>query len=186
MIRLAYALAVALALAGLVHVASLLAVPSFAERGPYERLASLNADGRFVALPDEGVGADALPFRDPAFVEAACRYDVSERPATVTAALPPSYGAVAFHTREGLPFYALTDRAATDGRVEVTVLNAAQAEKAEEEEPEEDAAAPRPRIRIVSPTDKGFVLLRLFAPAPSARPGLVETALSALCGPAAP
>ncbi|MFD1333803.1 hypothetical protein ACFQ4O_17500 [Methylopila musalis] len=186
MTRLAYALAVALALAGLIHVASLLAVPRFAERGPYERLAALPADGRFAALPDEGDGADVLPFRDPAFVEAVCRYDVSAGPATVTATLPPSYGAVAFHTREGLPFYALTDRAATGGRVEVTVLNAAQAEKAEEEAEEEEAVEPRPRIRIVSPTDAGFVLLRLFAPAPSARPGLVETALSARCGPAAP
>ncbi|GLK79669.1 DUF1254 domain-containing protein [Methylopila turkensis] len=177
MIRLIYAVAIGLALAGLIHVASLLRVPQLAPNGAYDRLASLEADGRFVVLPDEGEAADRLPFRDPAFVTAACRYDLSQGPVTVRANLPSSYGAVVFHNRGGQPFYALSDRAATNGAVEVTVLDADAAEEAEADETVEE----RPNIRIASPTETGFVLVRLFAPAPSARAGLAAIAAGASC-----
>jgi uncharacterized membrane protein len=179
--RLLYLLAVSVTIAGLVHIGSLLGVPRVATAGPYERIASLGADGRFVVLADEGEGADVLPFRDPAFVTAACRYDLSKGPVTVRAELPPTYGAMAVHTRYGQPFYALTDRAATEGSVEVTIYASEDVAAAELEDPADD----RPRLRIVSPTPVGFVLLRLFAVGESARPGLRRLAETASCSPAA-
>lgn len=178
MIRVAHAMLIGLTLAIVTHVVSLLGVPYVAPHGPYDRLADLGAEGRFVTLSDEGAAADVLPFRDPAFVTAACRYDVSSGPVTVRAELPSSYGAVAFHNRQGQPFYGLTDRAATNGVVEVTILASDDVPAAEEEEETDD----RPSIRIVSPTAQGFVLLRLFAPAPTARRGLAELARKASCG----
>ncbi|WP_020184459.1 DUF1254 domain-containing protein [Methylopila sp. 73B] len=182
MMRLFHAVVVGLFLAGVVHVGSLLAVPSLAPRGPYDRLAALPADGRFVALPDDGANADLLAFSDPFFVVAACRYDLAEGPVTVRAALPSTYGAVAIHERRGAPFYALTDKAATNGTVEVVILRENDVAAAEEDE----TAQARPSIRIVSPTDAGFVLVRLFAQAPSARPALKALAESATCGRSTP
>ncbi|MGA0531938.1 DUF1254 domain-containing protein [Hansschlegelia sp. KR7-227] len=181
MMRLLYALAVGLTLAGLVHIGSLLGVPYLARQGPYDRLAALGAEGRFVALPDEGENAGLLPFSDPHFVVAACRYDVGDGPVTVRAALPSTYGALSVHNRLGQPYYALTDRAATDGEVEVTILNADDVAAAELEPPVEG----RPTLRIVSPTPAGFVLLRLFAPGPSARDALRRIAAGSTCGRAA-
>lgn len=178
LMRLAYLLAVSFTIAGLVHIGSLLGVPRFATQGPYERLATLKADGRFVTLADEGEDADMLAFRDPAFVTAACRYDLKDGPVTVTAALPSTYGAVAFHNRFGQPYYALTDKAATDGVVEVTILAAHHVPAAELDDPEEG----KPALRIVSPTETGFALVRLFAPGASARPSLRELAAKATCG----
>lgn len=181
MMRLAYAIAVGLALAGITHVASLLGVPYFAPLGAYDRLAGLDAEGRFVVLPEDGAGGDMLPFRDPAFATAVCRYDLAGGPVTVRANLPSSYGAVAVYNRTGQPFYALTDRAATNGMIEVTILGASDVAAAEQEEPDE----PRPSVRIVSPTPTGFVLVRLFVGAPSARKGLADLATKATCGRAA-
>ncbi len=175
--RLAYALALGLTLGGLTHIASLLGVPFVAPHGPYERLAGAGADGRFVVLSE----SERLPFQDPAFVVAACRYDLSDGGVTIRASLPSSYGAISVHDRRGQPFYALTDRAATEGSVEVTVLDRRDAAAAAVEEPAEG----RPALRIVSPTKTGFVLLRLFAPAPSARPALRARAEQASCGRAA-
>lgn len=182
LIRAAYLVALSLTLAGLVHIGSLLGVPRVATLGPYDRLAKLDADGRFVVLPDEGDAADLLPFRDPAFVTAACRFDVSAGPVTLRAVLPSTYGAVAVHNRGGLPIYALNDRAAAEGAVELTILASDDIPAAELEEPSEE----RPALRIVSPTMTGFILVRLFAPAESARPALRALASKATCGRAEP
>lgn len=177
LMRIAYLTTLSLVLAGLVHIGSLLGVPRVATAGPFERLAGLGADMRFVALPDEGDGADRLPFRDPSFVTAVCRYDLAGGPVTVRARLPSTYGAVSFHNRTGQPFYALTDRAATNGMVEVTMLTADDLAAADVEDPAEG----RPQLRIVSPTQEGFVLVRLFAVGESARASLRETAEGAAC-----
>lgn len=181
MTRLVYLVAVALVLAGLVHIATLLAVPSLAVRSAYDRLAALEADGRFVVMPDEGDAADLLPFRDPAFVLAACRYDLATGPVTVRATLPASYGALSVYSRSAQPYYGLTDRAAAGAPIEVTIFNSVDAAGVEAEDPPEG----RPALRIVSPTPTGFVLVRLFVPAPSARPRLREMAASAVCERAA-
>lgn len=182
MMRIAYLVAISLTLAGLVHIGSLLGVPRVATAGPYERLANLDADGRFVVLPDEGERSELLPFRDPAFVTAACRYDVSKGPVTLRAMLPSTYGAVAVHNRAGLPFYALNDRAAANGAVELTILASGDVPAAELDDPNEE----RPALRIVSPTATGFILVRLFAVGESARPALRALAAKASCGRAAP
>jgi uncharacterized membrane protein len=181
LMRLAYLAVLSLVIAGLVHIGSLLGVPWVATAGPYERLGGIAADGRFVVLADEGDGANLLPFRDPAFVTAACRFDLAKGPVTVTAALPSTYGAVSVHSRYGQPFYSLTDRAATDGGVEITIYSKDDVAAAEIEDPAEG----RPQLRIVSPTPTGFVLVRLFAAGASARPTLRELAGKAFCGPAA-
>jgi uncharacterized membrane protein len=177
LMRLLYLLVVSVTIAGLVHIGSLLGVPRVATAGPYERLAALAADGRFVVLPDEGAGVDVLPFRDPAFVTAACRFDLTKGPITVRAPLPATYGALSVHSRYGQPFYALTDRAASEGAVEVTIYGSEEAATAEPEDGED-----LPGLRIVSPTPAGFILVRLFVAGESARPTMRELAGQASCG----
>lgn len=177
LMRFAYVIAVGLVLAGLVHIGTLLGVPRIATAGAYERLARLDADGRFAVLPDDGEKADLLPFRDPAFVTAACRFDVTSGPITVDTALPSTYAAVAIHNDTGQPFYALTDKAATNGRVLIRVFGPDDVTAAETEE----AADDRPELRIVSPTEAGFILVRFFAAGESAREPLRELASKATC-----
>lgn len=177
LMRAAYVLVVGIVLAGLVHIGSLLGVPRFATQGPFERLAGLGPEGVFTTLADEGDAANLLPFRDPSFVVAACRYDLASGPIAVEAALPSTYGAVSIHNRTGQPFYALTDRAATNGRVSLTILAQDDVAAAEQEDPGEGVA----RLKIVSPTETGFILVRLFVPGESARPSLREIASGASC-----
>ncbi|WP_020180481.1 hypothetical protein [Methylopila sp. M107] len=179
--RAAYVLALSVVIAGLVHIGSLLGVPRVATAGPYERLAGLGAEGRFAALPDEDASADMLPFRDPAFVTAACRYDLSGGPVVMRAELPTTYGALAIHTRFGQPFYLLTDKAAREGAVEVKIFSSEQEAAAEAEAAAPDAA---PQLRIVSPTREGFALVRLFVNGESARQSMRDVAGKARCGPA--
>lgn len=180
LMRAAYVLALGVVVAGLVHIGSLLGVPRVATQGPYERLARLDADGRFALLPDTGDKVDLLPFRDPAFVTAACRYDLAKGPVVLRAELPATYGALTVHSKLGQPFYLLTDKAARDGRVEVKIFANEEQATAEEEVAPDDA----PQLRIVSPTPTGFALVRLFTPGESAREGLRAIASGASCSSA--
>jgi uncharacterized membrane protein len=181
LMRAAYIAALGVVIAGLVHIGSLLGVPRVATAGPYERLAGLDAEGRFVALPDDGSRADLLPFRDPAFVTAVCRYDLSRGPVLMRAELPATYGALAIHNSFGQPFYLLTDKAAREGVVEVKIF-ASEEQAATDAEAAPDAAS---QLRIVSPTVAGFALVRLFAAGESARQGVRAVAAKASCAGAA-
>ena len=61
--------------------------------------------------------------------------------------------AVSFHSRSGLPFYALTDRANVDGKIDVLLMTSAQLKQVEAADGEEPARD----VRIVAPETEGFV-----------------------------
>lgn len=183
MIRFLFWILAGLIGAGLVHGVSVLMIPFVAPATAYDRLAAADADGRFVLLPDAGPRQEGLPFEDPTFIDAVCRYDLSDGPLKVFAPFPASYGSISFYTRFGQAFYSLTDRAATGDGVNLVVLDEAHVDV-----PENDAAAPEEKeaLRIVSPTHVGFALLRLHVPSPSAREGLKELTKTARCSSAQP
>jgi uncharacterized membrane protein len=167
--------------AGLVHGVSVLMIPFVAPATAYDRLATIDADGKFALLPDPAPQGQVLPFEDPSFIEAACRYDLTDGPLRVFAPFADSYGSVTFYTRFGQAYYSLTDRAASQDGVNVIVLDPAHVDV-----PEEDPAAPNQgqALRIVSPTHLGFVVLRLHVPGPSARDVLKALAATARCATA--
>lgn len=159
--------------AGLVHGASLLILPLIADETAYDRLADAGEDGRFHVLPGPGPGESLLPFEDPDFVIAACRYDLESGAVRVQAPLPASYGSVAFYTRFGQIFYSLTDRATPTGTVDVVALAQTDVGAA--------GLAGSDALRIVSPTRFGFVLLRLFVPNRGMLPAIRALAQTARC-----
>jgi len=149
--------AVALVLAGIAHIVSILAMPSLAERNAYMRLAELTDSNVMLMLPDATAQAAALPMLDPAFISAVCLYDLSEKPLKVRVPATADYTSVSFYTDEVLAFYALSDQAA--GKViELDLMNAAQ--KAALPEDEEITAADR--LVIESPSQEGIVLVRAY------------------------
>jgi uncharacterized membrane protein len=158
---------------GLVHGASLLILPLIADQTAYDRLADAGDDGSFHILPGPGPDESLLPFEDPEFVVAACRYDLENGALRVQAPLPPSYGGVAFYTRFGQIYYSLTDRAAPTGSVDVVAL--AQTDIGATGIAGSDA------LRIVSPTRFGFVLLRLYVPNRGMLPAIRALAQTARC-----
>ncbi|HLN07535.1 MAG TPA: DUF1254 domain-containing protein, partial [Xanthobacteraceae bacterium] len=66
-----------LVLGGIVHLATILLLPSGATRDAYSRLSELARVNLVVPIPEPGPEGAALPFMDPAFAVAVCRYDLS-------------------------------------------------------------------------------------------------------------
>lgn len=151
-------LACVLVLAGITHLVSVLAMPTLAQRGAYQRLSEIAKLNQFTLLPDASPAGMILPMTDPAFVSAVCLYDLAERPLRVRVPATADYTSVSFYTAGGVAFYALNDQAA--GRViELDLLS--QSQRAALPEDEEITAADR--LVVESPSEKGIVLIRAYA-----------------------
>lgn len=151
-----YLLAVFL-VAGLVHIATILALPHVATRDAYARLASVAQTNRFTPLPQPVPGAELLPMQDPAMVRGVCRYDVNGGPVRLRAEIAGFDGllTLSFHDRQGASFYATTDRGGLRGRIDVVLLTRNQLETLEELDAEDE---PLEELRLLAPTREGFVL----------------------------
>ena len=148
-------IAVVLFVGAIVHIASILILPWVAPKDAFTRVASGSTSGAVQLLPKAASRQSSVPFRDPAVASAICRYDLRQGPLRVGAAVADAaFVSVSFHSRFGLPFYGLTDRASNDGRLEILLLSGAQREKLEAAESEDE---PVRDVRVTSPTTEGFV-----------------------------
>ena len=157
--------AAAAAAAALVHFAVVLLVPVVAARDAFARLAELGPSQTTTPLPAAGPDERRFPWDDPALASAFCRFDLSAGPVRVKAPVGRAgFASLSFHARRGAVFYALTDRAATHGRIETVIATPAQLRQLVAHDDEDD---PSQDLRVVSPTVQGFVIMRAFSELPS-------------------
>ncbi len=170
-LRLAYATLCGLTLAGLVHVATVLAIPLLSETDALSRARGSESLDHpqpiyTVATTANPAPAEAwLPIPDPAVAVGVCAYDLADGPLRVSARTGPLMLTLAAHGRRGA-FYAVTDQAAVRGALDLVILTRAQYDEAlasdDESEPSRD-------VRIVAPDRQGFVVVRAVAGLPSQR-----------------
>jgi uncharacterized membrane protein len=164
MIRLALWLLAGVLLGGIVHFASILLLPRTATQDAYSRLEATTQVNTVTPLPAASPDNDIIPFMDPAFAVAVCRYDLSEAPLKLTTPVGQAYTSLSFYTRFGVAYYAINDRAAGRRTIELDLMTSAQ--RAQLPEDEEVTAADR--LIVESPTPTGLVVLRALGPEPSA------------------
>src|SRR5688500_12462405 len=68
-------------LAGAVHIATVLLVPSLAEADGWSRLAPLAGEDRFAEISPRSAGTGGVGGLDPLFVNGACRVRLGDAPA---------------------------------------------------------------------------------------------------------
>jgi len=153
------------ATAALVHFTVVLLAPVVASHDAYARLAELGPPGATAALPRAAPGEKRFPWGDPAIAASMCRFDLAGGPVRILAPVGRAgFAAASFHSRRGAVFYALTDRAATKGRIEAVIVTPAQLRALTAHDDEDN---PSQDLRVVSPTVDGFVIMRAFSELPS-------------------
>ena len=85
---------------------------------------------------------------------------------------------IGFRRRDGSVFWAVTERAAVRGMLEV-VLGTPEQVEARAEEDDEDS--PSGEVRVEAPVTRGFVVFRALAPRPSAAERVRALVASATC-----
>ena len=169
-------------LGGIVHLATVIILPRTATQDAYARLTAIAPVNTVVALPAPTPEKAVMPFMDPAFASAVCRYDLSQGPLKLTVPVSPAYTSVSFYTRNDVAYYAINDRAAGRRVIELDLMTTAQHDQV----PEDEEVTAADRLIVESPTATGLIAIRAMAP----EPGLMRAAQAAIaaarCGTAQP
>lgn len=177
MIRWLIAILAGIVLGGIVHLVSVLVLPRVATKDAYSRLAPVTALNATSQLPAAAPDNALLPFQDPAFATAVCRYDLSSGSIKLAVPVSPAYTSVTFYTRNDVAYYAINDRSAGRRVIELDLMTTEQ--RAELPEDEEITAADR--LIIESPTLTGLIMIKALASEPDLMPQARAALAAATC-----
>ena len=172
MIRLLFTIIAGVLLGGIVHLVSVLALPRIATQDAYSRLTPMTKLNAVTPLPLADPNNAPMPFMDPAFAIAICRYDLSGGSIKLSVPVSQAYTSVSFYTRNEVAYYAINDRSAGRKVIELDLMTEAQ----HAELPEDEDVTAADRLIINSPTATGLIVLKALA----AEPGLMPQAQASL------
>jgi uncharacterized membrane protein len=174
MIRIALWLLGGVMLGGIVHLATVLLLPSMATQDAYSRLAPMTPVNAVTAIAPPSPENAVMPFMDPAFAWSVCRYDIADGPLKFSVPVSQAYTSVSFYTRTDVAYYAINDRAAGRRSIELDLMTTEQ----RNDLPENEEITAADRLIVESPTTTGLIVIKSLAP----EPGLLQAARSALAG----
>jgi uncharacterized membrane protein len=161
-------------LGGIVHLGTILALPRTASQDAYARLEPITPVNAMTSIPRPTAAKALMPYMDPAFAVAVCRYDLAGGPMKLTAPVSQAYTSVTFYTRRGVAYYGINDRAAGRRSIELYLMTVAQHDAM----PEDSEVTAADRLIIESPSPTGLIVLRALSP----EPGLMPMAQASLAG----
>jgi uncharacterized membrane protein len=161
-------------LGGIVHLATVIILPRTATQDAYSRLARIAPVNTVIALPMPTPENATMPFMDPAFASAVCRYDLSQGPLKLTVPVSLAYTSISFYTRYDVAYYAINDRAAGRRVIELDLMTVDQ----HNQMPEDEDVTAADRLIVDSPTLTGLIAIRALAP----EAGLLPMAQSTIAG----
>ena len=174
MIRLLLWLLGGTLLGGIVHLATVLILPNLASQDAYSRLAPIAPVNAVAPLPLPSAQSAPIPFLDPAFAMAVCRYDLTDGPIKLSVPVSPAYTSVSFYTRSEVAYYAINDRAAGRRVIELDLMTGEQ----RGDLPGDEEVTAADRLIVESPTTTGLILIKALVP----EAGLLNAARTALAG----
>lgn len=179
MIRLLFTIVAGVVLGLVVHLVSVLALPRIATQDAYSRLTPMTKLNGVTQLPLADPQTSPMPFMDPAFALAICRYDLTSGPIKLTVPVSQAYTSVSFYTRNEIAYYAINDRSAGRKVIELDLMTEAQ----HNELPEDEEITAADRLIIDSPSTTGLIVMKALAPEPGLMPQAQGSLAAASCGP---
>ncbi|MBU6464176.1 MAG: DUF1254 domain-containing protein [Bradyrhizobium sp.] len=177
MIRLVFTIVAGVLLGGVVHLVSVLALPRIASQDAYSRLTSMTELNAVTVLPLADPGNTLMPYMDPAFATAICRYDLASGPIKLAVPVSQSYTSVSFYTHSDVAYYAINDRSAGKKVIELDLMTEAQHAGL----PEDEDVTAADRLIIDSPTSTGLIMMKALAAEPGMMPQAQASLAAATC-----
>jgi uncharacterized membrane protein len=177
MIRLLFTIIAGVLLGGVVHLVSVLALPRIATQDAYSRLTPTTKLNTVTPLPPADPGNALMPYMDPAFAIAVCRYDLTGGSIKLTVPVSQAYTSVSFYTRNEVAYYAINDRSAGRKVIELDLMTEAQHSAL----PEDEEVTAADRLIIDSPTETGLIVLKALAPEPGLMPQAQNSLAASSC-----
>jgi len=164
-------------LGGIVHLVAVLILPRTATQDAYSRLTPIAPVNVVTAVPQPSPQSEAMPFMDPAFATAVCRYDLADGPIKLSVPVSQSYTSVSFYTRRGVAYYAINDRAAGRRLIELELMTSDQRANL----PEDEEVTAADRLIVESPSSTGLIMIRALAAEPGLMPAVRAVLNTATC-----
>jgi uncharacterized membrane protein len=177
MIRLLFTVIAGVLLGLIVHLVSVLALPRIATQDAYSRLTPITKLNAVSVLPAADPTNTLMPFLDPAFAVAVCRYDLSSGSLKLAVPVSQAYTSVSFYTRNEVAYYAINDRSAGKKVIELDLMTEAQ----HDDLPEDENVTAADRLIIDSPSSTGLIVLKALAPEPGLMPQAQATLAASKC-----
>jgi uncharacterized membrane protein len=166
-----------LVLGGVVHLVSIMWLPRTATQDAYARLTPVAPVNGFKLLPAPTPADSTMPFMDPAFATAVCRYDLTRGPVKLTVPVSQAYTSVTFYTRYDIAYYAVNDRSAGRRAIELDLMTTKQ----RDDLPDDEEVTAADRLIVESPTLTGLIAIRALAPEPGLMPMAQNAIAAAKC-----
>src|SRR6201990_1655987 len=157
---------------GLCHLLAGLILPRTAPQDGYWRRTPIAPVNAVASVPQPSPQSETMPFMDPAFATAVCRYDLSDGPIKLTVPVSQSYTSVSFYTRRGGSYSAINDGAAGRRLIELELMTSDQRANL----PEDEEVTAADRLIVESPSHTGLIMVRALA----AEPGLMPAVRASL------
>jgi uncharacterized membrane protein len=152
-------------------------LPRIATQDAYSRLTPMTKLNAVTPLPLADPGNMLMPFMDPAFATAICRYDLSGGPIKLAVPVSQAYTSVSFYTRSDVAYYAINDRSAGRKVIELNLMTEAQHAAL----PEDEDVTAADRLIIDSPTATGLIVMKALAPEPGLMPQAQASLAASSC-----
>ena len=176
--RVLLPLVAGIVLGGIVHILSIFAMPELAQNDAYTRISRLGKTNVIVQIPEPTPFDSIVPRLDPAFVYAACVFDLSRGPLALSVPATPDMTSLAFYTQQGRVFYSLNYRAAGRGAIELQLMTSQQRALL----PANAEITAADRLIIEAPAAQGLIFIRAFVREEGARQLLRARLADAKCG----
>jgi uncharacterized membrane protein len=167
-----------LMLAAIVHIVAIFLVPVLAENDGFSRIARVAGEGSFSEVSLTPSGSAAMPGLDPLFLHGACSLRLADGPVAIGVQESERYWSLALYDRHGTVIFSLNDRTATDGRLDMLIVNPVQAAQLKAE-----AGSLGETVVVESPSDDLIALARFYAPVRSVTGEAREALQKATCEP---
>jgi len=169
-----------LVLAGLIHIAAVLALPSLAPKNAWERLVTLGPANTMIQLPALTLGKEIMPMMAPDVRYAFCRFDLAEGPVRLKGAVPNDLWMIAFYSPEGDNFYTVSGVDMKSAQLNLVIAKADQpVAEAGVDAPEESDDV----FVVKSPVEQGIAMIRAPLSGPSRAPSAEDALKATTCGP---
>jgi uncharacterized membrane protein len=164
-------------LGGIVHLATIIVLPFTATQDAYLRLTPITPVNSVTALPEPTPEKALMPFMDPAFATAICRYDLSQGPMKLSVPVSLAYTSVSFYTDRDIAYYAINDRSAGRHAIRLDLMTPEQ----HSEMPEDENITAADLLIVESPTLTGLIAIRALATEPGLMPEVQRAVDAAQC-----
>lgn len=144
----------------IIHIVSVLILPSLAQNDAWARLSRYAGYNSLHVLPAATPEIEAIADMDPSIRYAICRYDLDAGPLKIVAKIPQTYWSLAIYDTKGSNFYSLNDRSAGRNSLTLWIASQSQILALEPEDPEESVD----RLVVKSHDRYGIAILRILIP----------------------